>query len=307
MKIRDNTIIQVIKDLGIDGRRDGDEIWAHCPQHEKRTGKADRNPSWSINRNTGAHNCFSCGYKGSLHSLVRDLRGDEAVQQLAADIETGGRTAEIDTQSIRQRVTKNFLLPPRPTSFQDVAEHDLLAFSSTIPLRMQEERGFDNFTANHYEVLWDLADGSWIFPFRLPSGPLIGWQRKSARGRVFRNEPKHIIKSMTFFGWAVCKDLSMVVVVESPLDAVRLHFLGYSAIAVAGSKMSEEQEKLLSGFDRVLVALDNDTAGIQESKRLYRRLPNALFPEYPSNSYKDPGDLPKFMVHKMFGKYYHRY
>ena len=96
----------------------------------------------------------------------------------------------------------------------------------------------------------------------------------------------------------------MIVVVESPLDAARLYSLGYPAMALAGSKTTETQEQLLSGFDRVIFALDNDTAGVNESKRLYRRLPNALFATYPSNSYKDVGEMPIFFIRKMFRRYF---
>ena len=34
----------------------GYEIQAHCPAHLERTGKQDRNPSWYINADSGAHN-----------------------------------------------------------------------------------------------------------------------------------------------------------------------------------------------------------------------------------------------------------
>ena len=48
----------------------GDEIKAHCPAHLERKGKLDSNPSWSINADTGAHNCFSCHFRGNVHTLV---------------------------------------------------------------------------------------------------------------------------------------------------------------------------------------------------------------------------------------------
>ena len=102
--IRTQTVVNVLVDLGITSIEQGDELWAQCPQHKERTGREDKNPSWSINKDTGAHFCFSCGYKGSLHNLVRDLRGDDAVKQLAADIETGNRSGEVDTKSNRAQV-----------------------------------------------------------------------------------------------------------------------------------------------------------------------------------------------------------
>ena len=44
--------------------------------HEQRTGKPDRHPSWSINQYTYSHFCFSCGYKGTLTSLIIDVTGE---------------------------------------------------------------------------------------------------------------------------------------------------------------------------------------------------------------------------------------
>ena len=36
----------------------GSEIQGYCPAHVERTGHEDRNPSWWINSDTGAHICF---------------------------------------------------------------------------------------------------------------------------------------------------------------------------------------------------------------------------------------------------------
>ena len=52
----------------------GDEIKGHCPAHLERKGKADSNPSWSINADTGVHNCFSCHFKGNVLTLIEVRR-----------------------------------------------------------------------------------------------------------------------------------------------------------------------------------------------------------------------------------------
>ena len=53
----------------------GEEVQGLCPMHKARTGKEDHNPSWWINSVTGAHICFSCGYKGNVYTLVADIKG----------------------------------------------------------------------------------------------------------------------------------------------------------------------------------------------------------------------------------------
>ena len=60
--------------LGIEGTLRGSELSAPCPMHEDRVGRPDANPSWSINIDTGLLNCFSCGYRGSVITLIADVK-----------------------------------------------------------------------------------------------------------------------------------------------------------------------------------------------------------------------------------------
>jgi DNA primase len=48
------------------------ELWARCPNtsHE-----SESEEKWSINGKTGKHSCFSCGFGGSIQSLVATLLG----------------------------------------------------------------------------------------------------------------------------------------------------------------------------------------------------------------------------------------
>ena len=69
-------MIETLSLLGIEvSETRGSEIQARCPAHVQRTGHEDRNPSWWINADTGAHICFSCQFKGGLQSLVSYMRG----------------------------------------------------------------------------------------------------------------------------------------------------------------------------------------------------------------------------------------
>lgn len=300
MKLRDTTVTNVMADLGVETTPIGAELWAQCPQHEVRTGKPDHKPSWSINTETGAHFCFSCGYKGGLATLVRDLRGEKAASEFEAQIEQSGRTADVNTSAIKQKALGWKTRKPRERGIHEI---ELYAFSDIIPPEALEQRNITQDDCVEYGVLWDEKDESWILPFRLPTGELLGWQRKSSTGRFFHNEPKTMEKSRTVFGYHVAEEYEAIVVVESPLDAVRLFGLRYPAVAIAGSVVSESQVRLLSGFRRVIFALDNDEAGHKEMKRVRKILPQTLFPEYPG-PYKDVGEMPKFLVNRMFRKYF---
>ena len=73
---------------GVQGLRETKkEIVGRCPGHVARTGKEDHRPSWSVNKATYLHFCFSCGYKGTLTQLLVDLTGCGAGR-------SGGRAAQ---------------------------------------------------------------------------------------------------------------------------------------------------------------------------------------------------------------------
>jgi len=61
-----------LEDLGLQGvSRSGDEIRSLCPFH------SESNPSFYVNRTTGAYFCHSCPANGGLSSLISRLAGSE--------------------------------------------------------------------------------------------------------------------------------------------------------------------------------------------------------------------------------------
>src|SRR3954447_19625053 len=49
------------------------EVYSYCPGHPFLVGHADKHPTtWSVNKETGTHFCFACGYQGSFVGLVWD-------------------------------------------------------------------------------------------------------------------------------------------------------------------------------------------------------------------------------------------
>src|SRR5215467_12104109 len=65
-------VAALLQQAGVQGLHVGaKEITALCPNPNH----TDRHPSWSINRTTLLHQCFACGYKGTLTGLLVDLTG----------------------------------------------------------------------------------------------------------------------------------------------------------------------------------------------------------------------------------------
>jgi DNA primase len=81
-------------------------------------------------------------------------------------------------------------------------------------------------------------------------------------------QPKGLPKSTTLFGYQQVYEQDYAVLVESPLDAVRLFGLGIPAIASLGAWVSHEQVALMARcFAAVYIALDNDKAGREGAEK----------------------------------------
>jgi len=292
-------ITQVLANLSIEVvRARGSEILCLCPMHKSRTGKEDNNPSWWINEDTGAHICFSCGFKGNVFSLVAEVRelyiGDgldyEAAKQWLANVE------EISVEELAERLKR---VPTHVTSTQSVPMSEArLALFGDPPEWALEKRRLKPESANRYEVLW-APDNTWILPIRNPHDySLMGWQEKQEGVRKFRNTPVGVKKSSTLFGGHE-QNPDMVIVVESPLDAVRVASAGIiGAVSTFGAIVSDAQVKLLRYSDTVIAAFDNpniDEAGrtacaaMIVSARKYGM--TLKFFNYASTGIKDVGDM----------------
>ena len=277
-------VLATLERLGIDGKESGNEWIARCPQHLARTGREDAHPSWSINLDTGLFLCFSCGYRGSLYTLVMDLEG-------VSDLETAKTfVVKGNLQSSIARIPGAYHSVP---ATHGLPESRLGSFDAP-PLWARRSRRVSLDSCAHYGVLWDSYTESWILPIREADGSLLGWQEKSQVDRAFRNFPTGVKKSTTLFGYHVFAGGQMVVV-ESPLDAVRLHSEGITgAVATYGAIVSKAQIRMMSAADEVVMALDADAAGRKASRELLTNTRGVLkavkFFTYTCDV-KDPGDM----------------
>lgn len=293
-------------DLGIRvDRGDDDEVHGWCPMHEKRVGRADRSPSWSVNRETGYHNCFSCGYGGNFTKLVMDMREDQSpfaaarwIRQYGLNLE---RALALPTWEERQATAED---GRRPRA--EISEDRFAEFFHPIPQRELDDRRLTREACEHFDIRWDDDGDCWIIPIRMPDGTLIGWQEKGGTRRrgYFNNHPKRVEKSLTLFGYHQFPAGESVKPVESPLDVPYIWQCGVEgALATMGDAVSREQFRLMRSLsDEMIVARDNDAAGRAEARRIrdgdtaagrppYRRIFVMSFFRYPGKPYrKDPGD-----------------
>jgi DNA primase len=272
----------VLVELGVDVRRtNGREISGCCPVHEKRTGRADGSPSWSMNAESGLWICHSCGARGTLAGLVSELTGNpdsvSAVNQLL--IETG----------------INRLTAPERVEFQPDVDWVSYSRFSLVPHRELVQRHLDADVALAHGIKWNMLKKAWVIPIVSPFGELMGWQEKGYN--YFNNNPTGVKKSHTLFGIERFQSRTAVLV-ESPLDVVRFasSFGGIQALATVGAHVSKEQMQLVTDVaERVIIAMDNDKAGIESAKFLLKNLPRfrdgIFFLNYDKTDAKDIGDM----------------
>lgn len=275
-------LASILQSAGVELKRVGErEITGKCPVHIRTVGREDRSPSWSINANTGLWICFSCGARGTLSSLLGELLGtidSISVQKFLINNRfesLGNRNTDEPAQP--QVSTDTFF------SFQRVSD------------KRCDYKNLDPDLVFTYGVRWNSEHKSWCIPIISSMGQLMGWQEKKTDW--VRNYPIGVKKAETLFGIERFK-CRTAVLVESPLDVIRLAsvFSVPQGLAAFGAHVSNKQMFLVTHVaDNVVIAMDNDEAGIAAGKRLYKSLPrprrSVKWWNYSGVSAKDIGDM----------------
>lgn len=282
----------VLEELDLDlGRSTEDEVWARCPGHKDRLGKEDSKPTnFSVNRNTGWGYCFACGYQTNLLRLVCDL--------LDLDLWEGSRWLRENGASLSEaieRVGKS--KEEKKSKVQRLANPKVeaeFAIFTDPPQRAIERRGYTREAVDFYTVRWEPELKKWIIPIRQPDGELMGWQMRIKPKPV--NYPPYMRKKNTLFG-AYEFNSDMAVLVESPLDVVKLKSVGFEGgLSSIGVEISWHQMDLIIERAKILVlALDNDDAGWKKTWQIVgkfgRRLPIRVMTYDEAPHVKDIGDM----------------
>ena len=279
-------LVAVLERLGVIITTVGDtEVGGRCPVHHLTVGKEDRSPSWSMNLYSGLWICYSCGAKGNLSQLVLQLTdsSDEAVLVNEYILSSGLARLKAGTSD--------------PAEAQPSVDLSTYRKFVPVPEQLLEYRRIDPVVAQRFGIRWDPQPRHWIIPIISSTGDLWGWQAKG-KG-YFRNVPTGVPKSRTLFGIERFK-AQVAVLVESPLDVVRLASLRPGllthGLASFGAHVSTYQLNLMSRWaDTIVIALDNDEAGICAAERVARDCPRPRgginYLRYEHTNAKDIGDM----------------
>jgi DNA primase len=284
--------LSCMEELGLEIIRvNGDEAQAKCPAHFERTGKEDRHPSFSVNIEEGVFGCFSCGFRGPFVALV------EYLLKCDRDAAVGWVRARGGIERVKRALDESsgLKLLAIDTTLQ-INEASLALFIDP-PAEALAKRNISLASAQHYGVLWDAEHDRWITPIRDPdTGKLWGWQAKNER--YFRNRPTEVTKSKTLFGLEQFVEGDIALLVESPLDVLRIHTAGVDGgLSSFGAGVSTDQIKLIQTVADVLISgLDNDKDGTTYSRWLKATYGHKMvlkFLNYADfdEDIKDPGDM----------------
>lgn len=225
--------------------RYGDEVMARCIFHD------ERDASMQFNVASGLFICFSCGARGNSKTLQRELG-------------LRFREGEIDVADLRARI--DALRNPTTDDILPTLEESWLR-RYQFPTDYWSERGFDKHTVAAFDLGYDPMGEFVTIPVRDIRGNLLGVIKRFLGdiGPRYR-EPKGFKKSANLFGsWLVeeDEDASYVVLVEGPIDAMKVWQAGHPALAIYGSSLSPQQARILrrTGLRRIILFFDDDKAG----------------------------------------------
>ncbi len=287
MSWTDTAVEAALEALGVEiVGASGDEIQAYCPVHHLTVGRAQSDPRFYMNAESGAALCFTCGWRGNLQRLVDDLEADVDLEDFEFTVMVS-RVDRLEPVPIGEDVTE--------AADPYVSQYAFDKYPYPPPSELKS-RHLTTAVAMRLNIRWDPARLFWLIPIYSFTGELLGWQEKGYKH--FLNVPPRMRKRRSLFGLQQAIG-NRVFVVESPLDAARFLRYRHAAVATYGAAMSDDQmDVICRRFRDIVLAYDNDRAGWDATAAVSDRLRTiygrpAFYYRYPPNSYgEDPGSLP---------------
>ena len=299
-----NDIVEVVSEYVQLGRRSGTNMFGLCPFHNEKTPSFSVNPDRQIYHCFG---CGKGGGVINFIMEVENLSFPEAVEKLARRAGMAMPEQEFDPQSkkrarmialnrdaaaffysqlstpagkaaceymIKRQISpvtaKNFGLGCTPDSWNSLIDAMRTKGYSVGEL---VEAGLAKPGRNN--GFYDTFRNRLMFPVIDVTGKVIGFS-----GRIlgdgepkYLNSPETLIfrKSSNLFAMNLAKKSKSgyIILSEGNIDVVSLHQAGFdSAVASLGTSLTKEQAKLISNYtSQVIIAYDNDTAGLKAAQR----------------------------------------
>lgn len=241
---------QALRDLNLEMHGESASGWAKvfCPLHDNHD-----TPALLVHVVEGGWRCMAgCGKSDDLADLV-----SQATQRPYSTVRhelVNGAVSSADEILSGMLVDHEKYEPTREPLFYE---------RGRVPKYMVN-RGFTLETLKAWDIGWDSERNAVVFPV-FEGEELVALIYRPIgdawRGK-YENTVGFVKNAHLFGGHMVTVDRESVVVVEGPTDAMAWWQAGYSAVALMGATMSDQQaNRLASRFWSVGLGLDNDKAG----------------------------------------------
>jgi hypothetical protein len=254
--------LELAHELGITGRRAGNQLYARCPLHR------DRSPSFTLSVTTGQWTCHvGCG-PATGRSFVKLVELVLGLSPAEARTWVRVRSTEPDVDSLTGKIVAA-LNPeaeaPVPVDLRWRVTYDGCG-DEAMPLSFLR-RGFSWETIKEWGIRYDPEDERVLIPVLNEEAEFVGTVGWTARPGVipkYRNSPG-LTREHLLFGFHSSWEGGTVILVEGVLDAVWLQAHGYKGAAIFGDTLTPGQVSILQKrrIENVILAFDNDKAGRQ--------------------------------------------
>jgi DNA primase len=260
----------------------GNDFIVYCPYHNN-----SRTPAGEVAKDSGLFFCFGCQTTKNLEEFIMFTTGRsyfETVRYI--------KSKETET-NIENIVNKAMYAPPDFVQYDEVLIKRLnnQALESPRAMRYYSGRSITEDSVKKFWLGYSEKQDMVTIPVHSPDGLTIGFVGRSIEGKEFKNTPG-LPKSKVLFNLHRVKTSSIIYVVESSFDAIRLDQVGFPAVATLGANVSASQIKLLEKyFNNVVLVADNDEAGAIMKDKLIEKLGSLVSVVNIDKKYKDIGDM----------------
>lgn len=233
-------------------------------------GHDDKNPSFYIHKIHGGFNCFGCKQSGSWGKLL-DLMGwkqDETIK-----IGVPNSVFWKDTKRLISKLSKG--VGQNSKSFSIPKPFKLIRRRDRKFWRYLKSRNLTDLI-EIFKLGWTTSKiykknylNRVLVPVHDERGKIIFVEGRTIlkkKKRKYYRPPKVQTQNILFNLHRIRKS-NYVIVVEGVIDAMILYSYGFPAVCCFGSDLSDNQVLNLMSFDKVILAFDNDSAGINGFKK----------------------------------------
>jgi len=260
----------------------GNDFIVYCPYHNN-----SRTPAGEVAKDSGLFFCFGCQTTKNLEEFIMFTTG-------RSYFETARYIKSKETETnIEAAVNKAMYAAPDFVQYDEVLIKRLnnQAIESPRAMRYYAGRSITEDSIKKFSLGYSEKQDMITIPVHSPDGMTIGFVGRSVEGKEFKNTPG-LPKSKVLFNLHRVKTSSVIYVVESSFDAIRLDQVGFPAVATLGANVSASQMKLLEKyFNNVVLVADNDEAGTIMKDKLIEKLGSLVSVINIDKKYKDIGDM----------------